>query len=64
MFKLQRNPKTETQQVDLAAVAAGLRAFADHLDAGTGLAREAVEIDEMPTSPQLWAAYPDGHWMP
>lgn len=60
MLKLHRKPKP----VDMAAVIAGIRRFADDLEAGKALAVEALKIGELPMAPEYWAAYPDGNWMP
>ncbi|MFK0120792.1 hypothetical protein [Streptomyces sp. NPDC090994] len=52
-------PQPTTPAPDVTAVAAGLRAFADDLDAGDAWALECLgETGELPHDAREWAEYP------
>jgi hypothetical protein len=58
----RRAPKPQPAPVDPGKVAAGLRAFADDLDAGDTFALESLTPrGEMPHSEHEWAAYPTSY---
>lgn len=65
MFNLRRKPKPEPKPIAPEAVAAGLRAFADHIDAGDGFALECIAPNgEMPFGAEDWAGYPElARWL-
>lgn len=60
MFNLQRKPKPAPKPIAPEAVAAGLRAFADDLDAGDAFALDCIAPNgEMPSEADGWAGYPE-----
>lgn len=65
MFNLLRKPKPAPKPIAPEAVAAGLRAFADDLDAGDVFALDCVAPNgEMPSEADGWAGYPEfARWL-
>lgn len=63
MFRpFRKTPKPQPPAVDPAAVAAGLRAFADDLEAGDSFALESLTPrGEMPHTGHEWAEYPTSY---
>ncbi|MFI6856519.1 hypothetical protein [Streptomyces sp. NPDC050416] len=63
MFRrFRRTPQPQPPAVDPAAFAAGLRAFADDVEAGDSFALDCIgPRGELPHTPEGWAAYPT--WM-
>lgn len=60
MFRLfRKTPNPQPQAVDPAAFAAGLRAFADDIDAGDTFALDCIGPQgELPSTSEQWATYP------
>ncbi|MCX4592363.1 hypothetical protein OG819_22300 [Streptomyces sp. NBC_01549] len=60
MFRrFRKTPNPQPQAVDPATFAAGLRAFADDIDAGDTFALDCIgPRGELPSTPGQWAAYP------
>lgn len=57
MFR--KKPKPQPAPVDPAAVAAGLRTFAQDIEAGDTFALDCLGPGaELPAAPEEWAAYP------
>lgn len=55
----RKTPQPQPAPVDPAAFAAGLRAFADDVEAGNSFALDCISPrGELPTMPEEWASYP------
>lgn len=55
----RKTPQPQSEPVDQAAVIAGLRTFADDVEAGNSFALDCIsDRGELPVTPEEWAAYP------